>query len=167
MPDVKRPVRMLAINDLKPYPKNTRMHSDAQIDQIAASLKEFEWTNPVLIDENMGVIAGHARLEAAKRLDLAEIPCIELKGLTEAQKQAYAIADNRLPLNASWNESLLRGELLDLQDAEFDLSLLGFDASEIADITLGKEINQPEYDESTADSVEMVTCPECGKSFPK
>jgi ParB family chromosome partitioning protein len=162
-----RQVKLVSIDSLKGYGKNARTHSEAQIAQIMASLGEFGWTNPVLISPKMGVIAGHARLEAARRLGMKEIPCIILDGLTDAQRRAYVIADNKLALNAGWNEDLLREELLELKSMEFDMDLLGFDPEEMADITLGREINQPEYDESAADEVEMITCPECGKSFPK
>jgi hypothetical protein len=125
------------------------------------------WTNPKLIDGENGVIAGYARIEAAKRLGLAEVPCIELTGLTEAQKKAYVIADNKLALNAGWDDELLRLEMLGLKDLDFNLDLLGFDATELADITLGKDVNKPEYDESVADEVTMMSCPKCGHSFPK
>lgn len=162
-----RQIRMVKIGDLKPYPDNARTHTDAQVGQIVASLREFGWTNPVLIGADSGIIAGHARVEAAKQSGLKEVPCIELKGLTEAQRQAYVLADNKLALNAGWNEDLLRRELLELQEADFNLDLLGFTSEELADITLGPEISQPEYDESAADGVEMMTCPHCGKTFPK
>ncbi len=155
------------IGDLKPFGKNSRTHSEQQIQQIMDSLREFGWTNPVLIDPQNGVIAGHARLEAAKRLQLTEIPCIVLAGLTETQKRAYVIADNKLALNAGWDEELLRLELLDLKDLDFDLDVIGFNAEELADITFGRDVDQPEYDESAADDVKMVTCPKCGHSFPK
>jgi ParB-like chromosome segregation protein Spo0J len=153
--------------DLKPYGKNARTHTEDQISQIVASIREFGWTNPVLIDSKMGVIAGHARLEAAKRLEMTEVPCIILSGLTEAQKKAYVIADNQLALNAGWDEKLLSMEFADLKNLGFNLDLLGFNPSELADITMGKEVNQPEYDESASETVSMVECPNCGHSFPK
>jgi ParB-like chromosome segregation protein Spo0J len=155
------------VSDLKPYGKNARTHSETQIQQIMDSLKEFGWTNPVLIDPKQGVIAGHARLEAAKRLEMTEVPCIILASLTEAQKRAYVIADNKLALNSGWDEKLLSMEFSDLKEAGFNLDLLGFDTAEMADITQGREVNQPEYDESVASTVSMVTCPQCGQSFPK
>ena len=155
------------IADLKPYGKNARTHSEAQIQQIMDSLKEFGWTNPILIDPKQGVIAGHARLEAAKRMEMAEVPCIILAGLTDAQKRAYIIADNKLALNSGWDEKLLAMEFSDLKEAGFNLDLLGFDTAEMADITQGREVNQPEFDESVASTVFMVTCPQCGHSFPK
>ena len=121
----------------------------------------------MLIDPKQGVIAGHARLEAAKRLEMTDVPCIVLAGLTEAQKRAYVIADNKLALNSGWDEKLLSMEFSDLKGAGFNLDLLGFDAAEIADMTQGREVNQPEYDESVASTVSMATCPQCGHSFPK
>lgn len=124
--EVQRQVVIIPIAELKPYGRNARTHSDSQIKQVVASIKEFGWTNPVLIDEGMGIIAGHARVEAAKRLKLKEVPCIILAGLTEAQKKAYIIADNQLALNAGWDEELLKLELIDLKDLDFDLDLTGF-----------------------------------------
>jgi len=113
--------------ELIPYINNSRTHSDDQILQIASSIKEFGFTSPVLIDDQGGVIAGHGRIMAARKLNIEEIPCIVLSGLTEAQKKAYIIADNQLPLNAGWDLDLLKIELENLQELEFDISLLGFD----------------------------------------
>jgi len=126
-----RQVEMRPIPSLKPYPKNARIHTPAQIAQIAASITEFGWTNPVLIDDKGGIIAGHARVEAAKTLQLTEVPTIRLSGLTEAQARAYIIADNRLALNAEWDEELLGLELADLKGMDFDLELIGFDEEEL------------------------------------
>jgi ParB family transcriptional regulator, chromosome partitioning protein len=162
-----RQVERRSIDSLTVYERNARTHSEPQIQQITASLREFGWTNPVLIDEKNAIIAGHARVEAARRLKMPEVPCITLDGLTEAQKKAYLIADNKLALNAGWDDDLLRAELLDLKGLEFDLDLLGFNPDEMADLMLGAEVNQPEYDESAAADVKMVTCPKCGHSFPK
>ncbi len=163
----ERQVRLVPTAELRPYERNARTHSEAQIAQVMASIGEFGWTVPVLIDPDNGVIAGHARVEAAKRLEMREVPCIVLAGLTEAQKRAYVIADNKLALNAGWDEELLRLELLDLKGMDFGLDMLGFDASELADITLGKDVDQPEYTEAVANDVKMVTCPQCGHSFPR
>lgn len=112
---------------LIPYVNNSRTHSDEQVIQIAASIKEFGFTNPVLIDEDNGLIAGHGRVMAAKKLNLDTVPSIRLNGLTEAQKKAYIIADNQLPLNAGWDLDLLKLELENLQELDFDIDLLGFD----------------------------------------
>tara|TARA_R110002049_G_scaffold203711_1_gene374318 strand:- start:22270 stop:22824 length:555 start_codon:yes stop_codon:yes gene_type:complete len=137
-----------SINDLIPYANNSRTHSDEQVNQIASSIKEFGFTNPVLIDEQGGLIAGHGRVMAAKKLNLDEVPCIELKGLTEAQKKAYIIADNQLPLNAGWDFDMLKLELEALNEMEFDIDLLGFDDEFMNDLfeTVDDEV-EPELKE--------------------
>lgn len=122
---------MLATKDLIPYARNTRTHSDEQVNQIVSSIKEFGFTNPVLIDEESMIIAGHGRVMAANKLKLNKVPTICLDHLTEAQKKAYIIADNRLALNAGWDEDMLKVELEELNDLEFDISLLGFEDKEI------------------------------------
>jgi ParB-like chromosome segregation protein Spo0J len=155
------------LESLVPFARNPRTHSDEQVAQIAASIKEFGFINPILLDGDNGVIAGHGRLAAARLLGLKTVPCIELGHLSETQKRAYIIADNKLALNAGWDEELLRLELLDLKELGANLDLTGFDAMELADIMLGKDISFKEYDESAADDVQLVTCPKCGHSFPK
>ena len=120
------------IADLIPYARNSRTHSDEQVAQIAASIHEFGFTNPVLIDEDGGIIAGHGRTLAAQRLKMTEVPTILLAGLTPAQKRAYVIADNKLALNAGWDIDFLKVELADLSSEGFDLSLTGFDPNELA-----------------------------------
>lgn len=119
------------VQGLTPYARNSRTHSDEQVAQICASIKEFGWTNPILIDDESTIIAGHGRLLASQRLSLKEVPTITLTGLTEAQKRAYVIADNRLALNAGWDNDMLAIELKDLADEGFDLDLTGFDTKEI------------------------------------
>jgi ParB-like chromosome segregation protein Spo0J len=155
------------LDSLVPYARNARTHSEDQISQIAASIREFGFTNPILIDSKQGIIAGHGRLAAAKELGLDKVPCIDLSHLTEEQKRAYIIADNKLALNGGWNEDLLRLELTDLKELGANLELTGFDAMELADIMLGKDVEFKEYDESAADDVQMLTCPKCGHTFPK
>lgn len=123
-----------AASDLIPYANNTRTHTEQQIKQVASSIKEFGFTNPILVDEENVVIAGHARLSAADLLGIKEIPCIVLDGLTEAQKKAYVIADNKLALNAGWDEELLKIELEHLKELDFDVELTGFSDEEIGDI---------------------------------
>ena len=118
-----------AVETLIPYARNSRTHSDEQIAQIAASIKEFGWTNPVLIDGDNGLIAGHGRIMAARKLAIEEVPCIQLSHLTEAQKRALVIADNQLALNAGWDMDMLKVELQDLKTEDFDLDFLGFDDS--------------------------------------
>ncbi len=119
------------VDDLIPYARNSRTHSDAQVAQIAASVREFGWTNPVLVDGDNGIIAGHGRVLAARKLGMAEVPVIELSHLSEAQKRAYIIADNKLALNAGWDNELLALEFGELQELGFDLDLTGFDADEL------------------------------------
>jgi ParB-like chromosome segregation protein Spo0J len=155
------------LDSLVPYARNARTHSEEQISQIAASIGEFGFTNPILIDADQGIIAGHGRLAAAKELGLETIPCIDLSHLSDEQKRAYIIADNKLALNGGWNDELLRLELTDLKELGANLELTGFDAMELADIMLGKDVEFKEYDESAADDVQLATCPKCGHTFPK
>ncbi len=110
------------VDRLIPYARNPRTHSENQVAQIAASMREFGFTNPILVDTNAGIIAGHGRLLAARKLNLATVPVIVLDHLSETQKRAYIIADNRLALSAGWDEETLSLELLELKDSEFDLS---------------------------------------------
>jgi len=124
-------IKEVEVSALIPYAKNSRTHDDAQVAQIAASIKEFGWTNPILVDGDKGIIAGHGRLMAARKLKMDKVPVIELSGMTEAQKKAYVIADNRLALNAGWDNAMLTIELQDLEDEGFDLSLTGFDKDEL------------------------------------
>jgi ParB-like chromosome segregation protein Spo0J len=135
-----------SLDDLVPYAKNPRTHSEEQISQIAASIQEFGFTNPILIDGNRRVIAGHGRLAAAKELGMETVPCIDLSHMTEGQKRAYIIADNKIALNGGWNEDLLRVELTALKELGADLQLTGFDVTELADIMLGKDVEFKEYD---------------------
>ena len=126
------------VQELIPYLNNSRTHSEEQVNQICASINEFGFTNPLLIDEKDMIIAGHGRLLASKKLGMEEVPCIVLEGLTEAQKKAYIIADNKMALNAGWDEELLKIELENLKELDFDLELTGFNVDELDDI-LGTE----------------------------
>ena len=119
------------LDRLVAFARNARTHSAAQVDQIAASMREWGWTNPILVDEEGTIIAGHGRVEAARKLGLAEAPVMVARGWSEAKKRAYVIADNKLALNADWDEELLAAELSDLQTLAFDLDLVGFDAAEL------------------------------------
>jgi len=127
-----RKLEWRSVSTLIPYARNSRTHSDEQIAQIAASIKEFGWTNPILIDGDNGIIAGHGRLSAARKLGHEEVPVIELKDLTETQRKAYIIADNRLALNAGWDNEMLTIELNELLADNFALDILGFDPKELA-----------------------------------
>ena len=122
------------VDDLIPYINNSRTHSEEQVNQICASINEFGFTNPILIDEKDNIIAGHGRLMASKKLGMEEVPCIVLSGLTEAQKKAYIIADNKMALNAGWDDELLKIELENLKELDFDLELTGFNVDELDDI---------------------------------
>ncbi|MBT2748651.1 MULTISPECIES: ParB/Srx family N-terminal domain-containing protein [unclassified Lysobacter] len=125
-----------SVGALIPYARNARTHSDAQVAKIAASIVEFGWTNPILVDGDNGIIAGHSLLLAARQLSFDKVPVIELAHLTSAQKRAYVIADNRLAENAGWDEELLRLELADLRDHDFGLDLLGFTDDELDELLL-------------------------------
>ena len=117
--------------DLIPYARNSRTHDEAQIAQIAASIKEFGWTNPILLDGENGIIAGHGRVMAAQKLNEDKVPTIELAHLTEHQKRAYIIADNKLALNSGWDNEMLQLEMETLQDAGYGIDVLGFDDKEL------------------------------------
>jgi Predicted transcriptional regulators len=139
-------VEYRAIGTLIPYARNARTHSEAQVAKIAASIVEYGWTNPILVDGDNGIIAGHGRLAAARKLALAEVPVIELAHLSPTQKRAYLISDNRLALDAGWDEEMLSLELAELAEAGYELALTGFDDAEIArllaaDVSLGDEAN--------------------------
>lgn len=164
-------LQILPVDRLIPYARNSRTHDDAQVAQIAASIREFGFTNPVLVDEAGGVIAGHGRILAARKLGLAEVPCLTLAGLTEAQKRAYVIADNKIALNAGWDEELLRIELGELHVlGEIDLGLVGFTDKDLAaylddSADLGV---MPQPQESSAggpQTAELIACPKCGCRF--
>ena len=123
-------------NSLIPYARNSRTHSEQQVSQIAASIKEWGWTTPVLVDEDGGIIAGHGRVLAAQKLGIDDVPTIVATGWTKAQKQAYVLADNQLPQNAGWDMDLLSVEMKDLDSEGFDLSLIGFDDGMLMNLSL-------------------------------
>lgn len=132
-------LEIIDISKLIPYANNARTHSDEQIKKIQASLREFGFVNPVLIDKNYGIIAGHGRVEAAKREGMTKVPCVWVEHLTEAQKKAYILADNRLAEDAGWDEELLRVEIEALQAESFDVGLAGFDEKDIAELFAGED----------------------------
>lgn len=138
-------IKKVKVSDLIPYANNSRTHSDEQVLQIASSIKEFGFLNPVIIDADNGIIAGHGRVMAAKKLGIDELPCIDASHLTEAQKKAYIIADNKLALNAGFDDEILRIEFEALKELDFDLTLTGFSLDEISELEI-EEI-APEYDE--------------------
>jgi len=147
-------IKEVEVTALIPYAKNSRTHDDAQVAQIAASIKEFGWTNPILVDGDKGIIAGHGRLLAARKLGQDKVPVIELKHMTEAQKRAYVIADNKLALNAGWDTAMLSIEMQDLEDEGFDLALLGFDDKEL------NALLEPEVSEGLTDEDAVPDVPE-------
>jgi ParB family transcriptional regulator, chromosome partitioning protein len=156
------------VTELIPYVNNSRTHSDEQVAQIAASIKEFGWTNPILVDGSNGIIAGHGRLLAARKLGYTDVPTIELADLTETQKKAYIIADNRLALNAGWDNEMLTIELNDLLADGFALNILGFNNDEII-----KLLDEPDFQPATEEEQgkldeldpKWIACPHCGKEF--
>ena len=142
-------IELKKVDELIPYSKNARLHSEAQVAQIAASITEFGFTNPVLIDGAKGIIAGHGRLMAAKKLGLKEVPVVILDHLSETQKKAYIIADNKLAENAGWDEEILASELADLKNEDFNLDLIGFEDQELEKIfaNLYEKENEQETEE--------------------
>lgn len=162
-------IEQVAVESLIPYARNSRTHSDEQVAQIAASIREFGWTNPILIDGESGIIAGHGRLLAARKLGMKEVPVIQLSGMTDTQKRAYIIADNKLALNAGWDDELLKLELDELHDEGFDMGLIGFNADDLSKLMgFDEEIEAPESSakEINPDDYKMgCTCPKCGFEF--
>jgi ParB-like chromosome segregation protein Spo0J len=161
-------VKYRKVEDLIPYVNNSRKHSDEQVAQISASIKEFGWTNPILIDGTNSIIAGHGRLMAARKLKMDEVPTIELDHLTDTQRKALIIADNKLALNADWDNTLLTIELDELLKDGFALDILGFNEQEIK--TIMQEVNfdaGSEEDQGKLDQLDpkWICCPNCGKEF--
>ena len=154
-------IEHITANDLIPYARNSRTHSPEQVSQIAGSIREFGFTNPILIDGEQGIIAGHGRLMAARKLGMTEVPCIRLDHLTDAQKRAYIIADNKLALNAGWDEEMLSLELADLHEMDFDLDLTGFNANEIEAALVPQDVDSTNDD--AAKDQTSKPCPHCGK----
>ena len=150
-------IEFIKTADLVPYANNSRTHTREQIEQVAASIREFGFTNPVLIDKDNGIIAGHARTLAAFKIGMGEVPCIRLSHLTEAQKKAYVIADNKLALNAGWDEDMLAKEIQDLVLEEFDLDLLGFNEEEMNHILNIDENTQIIEDEAPEPPKEPIS----------
>ena len=166
-PTAKR-IEMWPLDRLVPYERNARTHSPEQVAQIAASIREFGFTNPLLVDGADGILAGHGRLAAAKDMGLAEVPVIVLDHLTPTQRRAYILADNQLALNAGWDTELLQQEIVGLNLADFDLSLLGFDEYRIAGLLDPEGVDRegegsPEEFKEVGDDIETDhRCPSCG-----
>ena len=171
-------VERRAVSELTPYARNARTHSDEQIAQIAASIREWGWTVPILVDERGEIIAGHGRVLAAQRLGLEDVPCMVAEGWTEAQRRAYVLADNKLTLNGGWDEDLLKIELDELQGFDFDLGLTGFGEDELAKMLAEPTEGLTDPDEIPEPPADPVTvlgdvwllgahfeCTECRKTF--
>ena len=165
-------IEQVATADLIPYARNARTHSESQVAQIAGSIQEFGFTNPVLIDAANGIIAGHGRVMAAQKLGLQSVPCIRLGHLSDAQKRAYILADNRIALNSGWDDAMLEVELAELHADEYDLGPLGFDADELSKLMgftgsmEGSEPPESSAEEINTDDFQMqCKCPRCGFEF--
>lgn len=165
-------IEMWPLPRLVPYERNARTHSPEQVAQIAASIQEFGFTNPILVDGENGILAGHGRLAAAKDMGLAEVPVIVIDHLTPEQRRAYVIADNQLALNAGWDMDILRLELTSLQDLSFNFDVIGFSDQQIAGIMEepnfepATEDDQGRLDEKNQQEIDCV-CPSCGHEFIK
>jgi len=161
-------IEYIATDDLIPYINNSRTHSESQIKQIAASIREFGFTNPILIDEAGTIIAGHGRVMAAQVLELDEVPTITLDGLSDAQRKAYVIADNKLALNAGWDIEALTTEIKALEELNFNLDVIGFDKEEL-DVFLDGISFDPATEDEQGKLDELdpkyIDCPHCGKEF--
>jgi ParB-like chromosome segregation protein Spo0J len=160
-------IKEIEVSKLIPYANNSRTHDDAQVAQLAASIKEFGFRNPILVD-GVGIIAGHGRLLAARKLGLEKVPTIDCSDMTETQKKAYIIADNKLALNSGWDTNLLSLELEQLDADGFNLELLGFNAEELSAFMNGVNFDAAtEDDQGKLDELEpkWVNCPHCGKEF--
>ena len=156
------------IDKLIPYARNARTHSDEQVAQIAASMKEWGWTNPVLVDEAGMIIAGHGRVMAARKLGFDEVPVMIATGWSEAQKRAYVLADNQLAQNAGWDTDLLKTELQGLGEENFDLSLVGFSVGELAAMFDEPDMSEPDSSTKEIDPDAYAMdhkCPKCGFEF--
>ena len=161
-------MQLVDIHKLIPYVNNARTHNVQQINKLRSSLREFGFINPVIIDRDFNVIAGHGRIMAAKEEGINEVPCVFVDYLTEAQKKAYILADNRMAMDAGWDEELLKIEMEELQAADFDMGLTGFREDEIADLFAVKEDpddtgSNKEFDEGEFGDEEFKhECPRCG-----
>ena len=169
-------IESVPVSDLKEYEKNSRTHSDDQVAKIAASVEEFGFTNPMLIDESNGVIAGHGRLQAAKRINMGEVPCIRLAHLSESQKRAYVIADNKIAESGGWDDEMLKMEIMELAQDDYDLKLTGFDEAGLDSIlaiseevmeAVQKKRDHKETGHSQQDTVRQVILIYTSDEYPR
>ena len=158
-------IEQIPLKKLTLYARNSRVHSEIQISQLASSIKEFGFTNPVLIDDGNDIIAGHGRVLAATKLGLDEVPCIRLSHLTEYQRRAYVIADNQLALNATWNFDMLSVEIDELNDGKYDISKIGFSTTELAEIIGSPNEIDVNEDEKLISDKKSCICPKCNWEF--
>ena len=166
-------IELRGVDEINPDNRNSRIHSDAQIIQLANSIKEFGFTNPIIIDEDNSVLAGHGRLRAAVLAGMSEVPTLKLVGLSDVQKRAYIITDNKIGLNAEWDDELLQSELRELFEKEFDLEALGWNEREmlsfVGDPLEGTDIEKDFVgaEEITFDDIDDFghRCPRCGFEF--
>ena len=165
---VVKDFQLVEVEKLVPYINNARTHSPAQINKLRASIREFGFISPLVIDRDFNVLVGHGRLEAAKEEEYTKVPCVFADNLTEAQKKAYILADNRMAMDAGWDEELLKIEMEELQAADFDMGLTGFREDEIADLFAVKEDpddtgSNKEFDKGEFGDEEFKhECPRCG-----
>ena len=166
--DMENKMQMVDVNKLVPYANNARTHSPAQINKLRSSIREFGFINPVIIDDKYGIIAGHGRVQAAMEEGITEVPCLLVDHLSEAQKRAYILADNRMAMDAGWDEQLLRIEIAELQATDFNALLTGFREDEIRDLFSVKMTpddvgSNTEFDEDDFGDGEFAhECPRCG-----
>lgn len=159
-------ISAVSVEKLIPYARNARKHSDEQVAQIAASIREFGFNAPVLIDAEDGIIAGHGRVLAARKLGLTEVPCVRLSHLSDTQKRAYILADNKLALNSDWDQEMLGIEIKGLSEIGMDLTISGFSSAEIGNLFLADTFEPgTEEDQGKLDEKAPVICPNCTHEF--
>ena len=158
-------IKNIKINDLVPYERNAKIHSEYQLDLISRSIKEFGFINPVLIDEDKNVIAGHGRIEAAKLLGMKEVPTITIEGLTEVERRAYILADNKLSELAEWDEKLVAAELKELKESNFETDITGFlyDDMDLSFLDADNDMKNPKQPSEK----KHCECPRCKCVFNK
>jgi len=155
------------VADLKPHPRNARTHSPEQIDQIAKAIEQWGWTTPVLVTPDGTIVAGHGRVSAAQKLGIESVPVMVAKGWSQAQIRAYVIADNQIAANSGWDEEMLRFEIADLGQADFDLGLMGFSDEQMADfMKTPAAVEAPDQFPSFDENIETEhCCPKCGYAW--
>ncbi len=156
-------VQEVAVADLRPYERNAKTHGEGQVEKIAESIRAFGFLSPLLIDGDMNVIAGHGRIMAAKKLGIDKVPCVFIEGLTDEQRRAYILADNRLTELGGWNMDIVNVELQELVDTNFDISLIGFDMNSMT--TEALELESGDEEDNNGGETRKTHCPKCGFVF--